>query len=104
MRVIRAHRLTLARRSHARASRSTYRYRFTFAVADPPKLLRTVTVAGAVPEKLNEPSYAPPPLFKSTNDGLVAEPRNTLRIAVALVLRALTVNVPPRPPGLKSAL
>ena len=29
---------------------------FTFAVAEPPRLLRTVTVAGFVPEKLNEPS------------------------------------------------
>src|SRR5262249_539179 len=39
------------------------------------------------------------PWFVSTNEGSVDASRNTLRIAVALVLVARTNNVPPRPPG-----
>src|SRR5262249_52786692 len=42
-------------------------------------------------------------MFVSTNDGRVDASRNTDRIAVALVLVARTVNVPPRPPGLNTA-
>src|SRR5215831_12388052 len=43
-------------------------------------------------------------MFVSTNDGRVDASRNTDRIAVALVLVARTVNVPPRPPGTNTAL
>src|SRR5262245_6575482 len=42
-------------------------------------------------------------MLVKTNVGTVDWSRNTVRIAVALVLVARTVNVPPRPPGLNSA-
>src|SRR5262249_3738281 len=42
-------------------------------------------------------------MFGRTNVGSVEASRNTVRIAVLLVLKALTVSVPPRPPGTNSA-
>src|SRR5262245_12689539 len=42
-------------------------------------------------------------MFVRTNVGSVDASRNTVRIAVLLVLKALTDSVPPRPPGTNSA-
>src|SRR5262245_35488918 len=75
-------------RNHCRSATRRY-FAVTGELAEPPRLLRTVTFCGS-DGQANCPSYLPPPLFVSVPTSWPVPVTNTCSVAAPLVLVAST--------------